>query len=70
MGENKYNLEERLLEYSTNIVRLVERLIDTRAGNHVTGQLLRSGTASLPNHGEAQSAESTADFIHINPAAK
>ena len=64
MCEKKYDLEERLLEYSARIMRLVEHLSNTRAGNHVAGQLLRSGTAALPNHGEAQSAESAADFIH------
>lgn len=31
---------------------------------HVAGQVLRSGTSALPNHGEAQAAESPADFIH------
>jgi four helix bundle protein len=64
MRETKYDLEERLLEYSASIVRLIEQLSNTRAGNHVAGQLLRSGTAALPNHGEAQAAESSADFIH------
>jgi four helix bundle protein len=59
-----YDLEERLLEYSMRIIRLVEALPNTRAGNHVAGQLLRSGTAALPNHGEAQAGESRADFIH------
>jgi four helix bundle protein len=57
-------LEERLLEYAARIVRLVEQLPDTRAGSHVAGQLLRSGTSPLPNHGEAQGAESRRDFIH------
>lgn len=64
MSEHNYDLEARLLEYATCIVRLVEQLSNTRAGNHVAGQLLRSGTAALPNHGEAQAAESPADFIH------
>ena len=59
-----YDLEERLLEYSARIIRLVERLPNTRAGNHLAGQLLRSGTAPLPNHGEAQAAESAKDFVH------
>ena len=59
-----YDLEERLLEYSARIIRLVERLPNTRAGNHVAGQLLRSGTSPLPNHGEAQAAESAKDFVH------
>jgi four helix bundle protein len=64
MQEEKYDLEERLLDYSATIIRLVERLPNTRAGSHVAGQLLRSGTSALPNHGEAQAAESPADFIH------
>jgi len=60
----RYDLEERLLEYAAQVIRLVERLPSTRAGNHVAGQLLRSGTSALPNHGEAQAAESRKDFIH------
>jgi four helix bundle protein len=63
MNEN-YDLEKRLLEYAARIIRLVEKLPNTRAGNHVAGQLLRSGTSPLPNHGEAQAAESANDFIH------
>ena len=59
-----YDLEERLLDYSVRIIRLVEALPNTRAGNHVAGQWLRSGTSPLPNHGEAQAGESRADFIH------
>ncbi|MGA2281615.1 MAG: four helix bundle protein [Verrucomicrobiota bacterium] len=62
--ETKYNLEERLLEYAANIIHLVEKLPDSRVGNHVAGQLLRCGTSALPNHGEAQAAESANDFIH------
>ncbi len=64
MPERTYDLEERLLEYAVQVVRLVEKLPNTRAGNHVAGQLLRSGTAALPNHGEAEGAESRNDFIH------
>ena len=43
---------------------MVEQLPRTRAANHVAGQLLRSGTSPLPNHGEAQAAESPHDFRH------
>ena len=60
----KYDLEERLLDYAAQVIRLVDQLPATRAGNHVAGQLLRSGTSPLPNHGEAQAAESRRDFIH------
>ena len=59
-----YDLEERLLRYSTRIIRIVEQLTNTKAGHHVAGQLLRSGTSPYPNHGEAQAAESQKDFIH------
>ena len=59
-----FDLEERLLEFAARIIRLVDSLFGTKAGNHVGGQLLRSGTSPLPNHGEAQSAESIQDFIH------
>ncbi len=59
-----FDLEERLLDYAAEVIRLTERLPHSRAGNHVAGQLLRSGTSPLPNHGEAQAAESRDDFVH------
>jgi len=64
MERRAYDLEERLLDYSVLIIRLCDKLPNSRAGNHIAGQLLRSGTSALPNHGEAQAAESPADFIH------
>jgi len=64
MPERKYDLEERLLEYGASIIRFVEKMPNTRAANHVGGQLLRSGTSPLFNHGEAQAAESPNDFVH------
>jgi len=60
----KYDLEERLLNYTINIIEVVEALPNTRTGNHIANQLLRSGTSPYPNHGEAQAAESNNDFIH------
>ncbi|HXI85760.1 MAG TPA: four helix bundle protein [Verrucomicrobiae bacterium] len=59
-----YDLEDRLLEYGADVIRLVERVPRTQAGSHVAGQLLRSATSPLSNHGEAQAAESVDDFIH------
>ena len=44
----RYDLEERLLEYAARIIRLVEKLPDNRAGNHVGGQLLRSAIRRCP----------------------
>lgn len=64
MSEGTWDLEERLLAYAADVIRFVEKLPHTRTGNHVAGQLLRAGTSALPNHGEAQAAESREDFIH------
>lgn len=64
MNNHPYDLEERLLEFSTQIIKMSDKLYNTRAGNHVGHQVLRSGTSALPNHGEAQAAESKRDFVH------
>ena len=63
-ANRKYDLEERLLEFASAVIDLSEKLPGTRAGNHVAGQILRSGTSPYPNHGEAEDAESRDDFIH------
>jgi len=62
--ESGYDLENRLIDFAVRIIRLTAALPNTKAGAHVAGQILRSGTSSAPNYGEAQSAESAADFIH------
>ena len=60
----RFNLEERLLEFSARIIRLVDALPNTRAANHLAGQILRSGTSPYGNHGEVEAAESCKDFVH------
>jgi len=60
----RYDLEDRLLRFAADIVELTESLPNTRAGNHIAGQLLRCGTSSLSNHGEVEAAESRRDFLH------
>jgi four helix bundle protein len=62
--EKAYDLEERLIDFAVRIIRMVESLPNSRVGNHFAGQLLRCGTSPAPNYGEAQGAESRADFIH------
>ncbi len=57
-------LEERLIDFAVIIVSVVEALPNSKAGNHIANQLIRSGTSPAPNYGEAQSAESRKDFIH------
>ena len=61
---HEYDLGERLVNFSVNVIELVEMLPHSRAGNHVAGQLVRCGTSPAANHAEAQSAESRTDFIH------
>ncbi|MDP4223576.1 MAG: four helix bundle protein [Bacteroidota bacterium] len=61
---NKYDLEERLINFAVMIVEICETMPDTKASNHLAGQLLRSGTSPALNYGEAQSGESKRDFIH------
>src|SRR5262245_15919426 len=63
-GARKYNLEQRLLEFASAVIDLSEKLPNSRSGNHIAGEILRSGTSPYPNHGEAESAESREDFIH------
>ena len=58
------DIENRLIDFSVLVIDLCDRLARTRAGNHLAGQLLRSGTAPAVHYAEAQGAESTADFIH------
>ena len=57
-------LEERLIDFAVAIIGVVEALPNTKAGTHIAGQLVRSGTSPAPNYGEARSAESRKDFIH------
>jgi four helix bundle protein len=44
--------------------KLSASLPKTPAGNHIAGQILRSGTSPAPNYGEARGAASHADFVH------
>ena len=61
---NKYDLEERLIDFLVLIIEIVNEMPNSKAGNHLSGQLVRSGTSISLNYGEAQSAESKKDFIH------
>ena len=60
----RFDLEDRLLEFSARVIRLVDALPNTRASNHIAGQLLRCGTSPYGNHGEVEAAESRKDFVH------
>ena len=62
--EKKFDLEDRLIDFAVLIVEISESLNNSKAGNHIAGQLVRSGISPALNYGEAQSAESRNDFIH------
>jgi four helix bundle protein len=60
----KFDLENRLIEFTIKIINVVESLPDSKVANYLGGQLLRSGSSPVLNYGEAQAAESRRDFIH------
>ena len=59
-----FDLEDRLIDFAVRIIRIAESLPKTRIGKHIAGQIVRCGTSPAPNYGEAQGAESRADFVH------
>ena len=61
-GNKVFDIEDRLIDFAVRIIREAESLPKTKAGNHISGQLIRSGTSPASNYGEAQSAESRLRF--------
>ncbi|MFC2138484.1 four helix bundle protein [Bacteroidota bacterium] len=61
---NKIDLENRLIDFSVEIIKLIRLLPNDIIGKTISNQLIRSGTSPALNYGEAQSAESRKDFIH------
>ncbi len=57
-------MEDRLIDFASRVIDVVESLPPTPTGKHIGGQMLRSGTSPAMNYGEAQAAESRSDFIH------
>ena len=57
-------LANRLLKFATLVVRLCGQIPNTSAGNHVSEQLVGSGTSPGANYEEARGAQSLPDFIH------
>lgn len=58
------DLEDRLIRFAVICIQTAEQLPRTFSGNHLGGQLTRSGSAPALQYGEACSAESRVDFIH------
>lgn len=61
---NKFDLEERLIDYAVSIIKIVKLVPNNNEGHVLAKQLAKSGTSPALNYGEAQSAESIKDFIH------
>lgn len=59
-----FDLEERLIDFAVMVIGLTNQLPVSHIGKHLAGQLNRSGTSPALIYGEAQAAESNADFIH------
>ena len=64
MDKRKFDLEDRLVNYTCRMIDVVEALPNSRAGNYIAGQLIKSCHSPTFNYGEAQAAESRNDFIH------
>ncbi|HEY0654057.1 MAG TPA: four helix bundle protein [Chryseosolibacter sp.] len=60
----KFDLEERLIDYSVEVLEIIDLLPNNKGANHLGGQLVRSSTSPALNYAEAQAAESRQDFIH------
>lgn len=64
MEKRKFDLEDRLIDFTCRMIEVVESLPNTRTGNYIAGQLIRSCHSPAFNYGEVQAAESSKDFIH------
>ena len=64
MIRERYDLEDRLIDFAVQVCLLTNRFPATPLGKHVAMQITRSGTSPFANYGEAQGAESRQDFVH------
>jgi len=62
MQQKKFDLEDRLVEYACKMIGITEFLPDSREGNQLAEQLIRSGHA--PAFTYVQSAASSKDFVN------
>ena len=60
----KYDLEERLIDFSVLILEITNEMENNYAANHLSKQIIRSSASASLNYGEAQSGESRKDFVN------
>lgn len=58
------DLENRLVNFAVRIGKVADALPETRLGQHIADQIVRSGTSAAPNYAEGCAAESRRDFAH------
>jgi len=58
------DIMERLLSLAVSVAQIFRDMAKKECPNHISNQLLRSGTSPAANYAEARSAESRKDFIH------
>jgi|TARA_R100000963_G_C4563708_1_gene51485 four helix bundle protein len=57
-------LEERLIQFAIDAILVCKTVDNSFASEHLAKQLIRSATSVALNYAEAQSGESTRDFLH------
>lgn len=62
--KQKYDLEERLINFALQMMKLTTQIQKSKLGHHFSNQIGRSGSSPALNYGEAQAAESKKDFVH------
>ncbi|HMO32027.1 MAG TPA: four helix bundle protein [Lacibacter sp.] len=62
--KHKFDLEDRLVDFACMCLDVCDKLPGTKSGQNLEYQLSKSSTAPALIYGEAQAAESRADFIH------
>jgi len=64
MKQTNYNLEDRLVTFAIKVKNISDDFLNTKFGNNLAGQVIRSSTSTALNYAEALSAESPKDFVH------
>ena len=64
MHLNATALEDRLVDFGTDVCQALRRIPRDLVGAHLSRQLVRSCTSPAANYAEARGAESRRDFIH------
>jgi len=58
------DLEKRLVNFAILILDITRKMEDDYSSTCMIHQIIRSGSSSALNYGEAQAAESQKDFVH------